>query len=435
MTEGKHDYDTLRNAEDAKKHKVVIVGGGFAGLYAALGLDRDDLDVTIVDQRNHHLFQPLLYQVATAALAAPDIAAPIRRILQGRRNVRVLLDRVVGFRLEERRLELDRGSIGYDQLLLAPGARDHYFGHDAWKEHAPGLKTIEDALSIRSRILAAFEAAERESDRERRSEYLTFVVVGGGPTGVELAGSVAEIGRRTLTRNFRNFDPTSTRVILVEGGDRILASYPKELSAKAQEQLERLGAEVRLGARVEDVTKDGVRIGGELLAARTVLWAAGVRASELCAILGERGVPIDRQGRVLVEPDLTVKGHPEVFVMGDAAAVKQGDGFVPGVAPAAIQMGKHTANNVLRRLRGEGTSPFVYRDKGSLATIGRRAAVADFGRVRFSGAIAWLAWLFIHLFFLIGFRNRLAVMIEWAIAYLTFQRSARVILTDTRDAT
>lgn len=421
------DYDALRTGTRRDAKHVVIVGGGFAGMYTALGLRDEAIDITIIDKKNHHLFQPLLYQVATAALSAPDIAAPIRKILEHQRNTRVLLEDVLAVDLAAKRLKLSGGSLGYDILVLAPGARDTYFGHDSWAEHAPGLKTIEDAFTIRGKILAAFESAEREVDATRRAAELTFVIVGGGPTGVELAGSIAEIARRTLTRNFRAFDPSSARVILVEGGDRLLPSYPAELSAKAQTQLERLGAEVRLNSRVEDIASRGVRIGGDWLEARTVLWAAGVRASALLATLG---VPLDRQGRVLVEDDLAVPGHPEVLVLGDAAAVKFKDGFVPGVAPAAIQMGQYAARSIRARLRGESVTRFAYRDKGSLATIGRRAAVADLGRFRFSGVVAWLLWLFIHIFFLIGFRNRLAVMFEWAIAYCTYQRSARVILTE-----
>jgi NADH:ubiquinone reductase (H+-translocating) len=423
------DYDDLRDAAARAKPHVVIVGGGFAGLYCALGLRDQRCDVTIVDQHNHHLFQPLLYQVATAALAAPDIAAPIRRIVKDQDNARVLLDRVIAVDRAAKRVRLEAGTIGYDTLVLAPGAVDHYFGHDDWARHAHGLKSLDDAFRIRSRILESFEAAERESDPALRREHLTFVVVGGGPTGVELAGSVAEIARKTLTRNFRNFDPSGARVVLLEGGERILASYSAESSASAQQQLERIGAEVRTGARVDEVTARGVRIGGEWIASRTVLWAAGVRASPLCASLDTE---LDRQGRVLVAADLTVPNDPAVFVLGDAAAVKSGDSWVPGVAPAAIQMGSFCAKAIASRLRGESPAPFVYRDKGSLATIGRRAAVAEIGRWRSRGAVAWMLWLFIHVFFLIGFRNRLAVMIEWGIAYLTYQRSARVILTRSR---
>lgn len=420
------EYDELRGSQASGKQRLVIVGAGFAGMYTALGLAREDIDITVIDKKNHHLFQPLLYQVATAALSAPDIAAPIRKILERQSNARVLLEEVVSIDTAGHRLELSQGTLSYDWLVLAPGARDSYFGHDEWAAFAPGLKTIEDAFTIRGRILTAFERAEREVDPAQRAIDLTFVVVGGGPTGVELAGSIAEIARKTLTRNFRSFDPSSARVILVEGGDRLLPSYPPELSQKALEQLERIGAEVRLNSRVSDIAGRGVRIGETWLEARTVLWAAGVRASGLLATLG---TPLDRQGRAIVELDLSIPGHPEVLVLGDAAAVKYQDGFVPGVAPAAIQMGQYAARVVRARRHGDAIVPFSYRDKGSLATIGRRAAVADLGRFRFSGAIAWLLWLFIHIFFLIGFRNRVAVMFEWGIAYLTYQRSARVILT------
>jgi NADH dehydrogenase len=422
------DYDALRGDAGERKH-VVIVGGGFAGLYAALSLGRAPVDVTIVDRTNHHLFQPLLYQVATAALSAPDVASPIRRILKDQRNARVLLDEVVAVDKEARRLVLAAGRLSYDVLLLAPGSRDHWFGNDEWKRHAPGLKTIDDALGIRARVLAAFEAAEREPDPAVRAEWLTFAVVGGGPTGVELAGSLAEIARRTLTRNFRNFDPKDARVVLLEGGPRLLPVYPEESSAAAKAQLERLGAQVRLGARVTALDGEGVTYDGERLACRTVLWAAGQRGSPLLETLA---VPLDRSGRVMVRQDLTVEGHPELMVLGDAAAVPRFAGspdLVPGVAPAAIQMGRHAATNVLRSLRGEPALPFVYRDKGSLATIGRKSAVADFGKLRFAGTVAWLLWLFVHVLFLIGFRNRIAVLFEWAIAYFTYQRSARVILT------
>lgn len=426
-TEPARDYDDLRDAVARAKHRVVIVGGGFAGLYAACGLRRVDCDVTLIDAHNHHLFQPLLYQVATAALAAPDIAAPIRRILKDQHNCRVLLERAVGFDRESKRVRLFEGSIGYDTLVVAPGAVDHFFGHDEWSRHAIGLKSLADAFRIRGRILSAFEAAERESDPARRSALLTFVVVGGGPTGVEIAGSVAEIARRTLTRNFRGFDPKDARVVLLEGGDRILAAYSRESSESAKRQLERIGAIVRLGAKVEDVTERGVKVGDEWIESHTVLWAAGVRASPL---LAELHAPLDRQERALVEPDLSLPGDPHVLVLGDAAAVRSGDAWVPGVAPAAIQMGRYAARKIAARLAGRSVEPFAYRDKGSLATIGRRAGVAEIAGLRFSGAVAWILWLFIHLFFLIGFRNRFVVMVEWAIAYLTYQRSARVILDD-----
>jgi NADH dehydrogenase len=313
----------------------------------------------------------------------------------------------------------------YDHLIVAVGAVNHWFGHDDWAEHAPGLKTIDDALDIRRRILLAFESAEREKDPELRAQWLTFAVVGGGPTGVELAGSIIEVATHALARDFRNFDTRSTKVILIEGGDRILPTFPEDLSIKAREQLTGLGVEVRTGARVTNITAEGVRLGNQLITARTVLWGAGVKASPLLAALD---VPLDRGGRVLVEPDLSIPGHPEVTVIGDAAALKQGESWVPGVAPAATQGGKHVASNIRRTLAGKPPLPFRYADKGSLATIGRRAAVADFGKLRFSGFFAWLLWMGVHVLFLIGFRNKAAVMMEWAWAYLTYQRSARVIL-------
>ncbi len=408
------------------------MGGGFAGLFAARALAKAPVEVTVVDRRNHHLFQPLLYQVATAALAAPDIASPIRRVLRNQKNARVLLADVAAVDVAARRLtvpDLAGGTIEYDFLILAPGAVDHYFDHPEWKKHAVGLKSVDDAFEVRRRILLSFEAAEREPDPARRAELLTFVIVGAGPTGVEMAGAIAEIARFTLTRNFRNFEPADSRVVLIEGRERVLPTWPSDLSAKAAAQLAKFRVELRLNARVTAIDSNGVELGGDRIATRTIVWAAGVRASPLLTTLG---APQDRAGRVLVAPDLSVPGHPEVFVIGDGAAVKWKDGLVPGVAPAAMQMGKFAARCVTRRLRGEPSPPFAYRDKGSLATIGRRAAVADFGRLKFSGPFAWLMWLFIHIFFLIGFRNRVVVMIEWALAYFSFQRSARVILEEGR---
>jgi len=405
--------------------RAVVVGGGFAGLAAVRGLARAGLDVTLLDRRNHHLFQPLLYQVATAALSAPDIAAPLRKILRRHRNVSVILGDVTGVDAAARAVILGEERETYDFLVVATGASHSYFGHDDWSAHAPGLKSLDDALTIRSRVLLAYEAAERTDDDQARRACLTFVVVGGGPTGVELAGALAEIARTTLTRNFRRFDPRDARVILLEGEERVLGAYDEGLSESARRQLERLGAEVRTGARVTGVDAGGVEIGAERIAARTVLWAAGVAASPLGRSLG---APLDRAGRVLVEPDLSVPGRPEVFVAGDLAAVTSDGRAVPGIAPAAIQMGKHAAANVERRIRGEPTRPFRYRDRGMMATIGRSAAIAVIGRLRLTGLPAWLAWLFVHIWFLIGFRNRLAVLLDWGWAYLTYQRSARVIL-------
>jgi NADH dehydrogenase len=409
----------------APRPRIVIVGGGFGGLAAAKALRHVDADVTLVDRRNHHLFQPLLYQVATAGLSGPDIAYPIRRILKRQRNTRVLMAEVRRVDRARRVLILADAEIPYDALILAPGAVDQWFGHDEWAEHAPGLKSLEDALEMRSRMLRAFEGAERETDAAKRAALLTFVVVGGGPTGVELAGTIAEVARTTMAQDFRNFDPRSARVLLVEGSERVLQSFPTELSYAAKHQLERLGVEVVLGRRVEAIDAEGVRIGEERIAARTVLWGAGVRASPLLTTLD---VPLDRAGRVPVRDDLSIDGDDRVFVIGDAAAIAVDGKPVPGVAPAAMQMGRHAGENVLRFLRSEPRRAFRYVDKGSLATIGRRSAVADFGRFRCTGFLAWFLWLAIHIVFLIGFRSRFVVLFEWAWAYVTYQRGARVIL-------
>ena len=404
---------------------VVIVGGGFAGLRAARALRRAPVDVTLLDRRNHHVFQPLLYQVATAGLSAPEIAAPLRSVLRRQPNVAVLMAEVVSVDVSRRVVVLSDGEMPYDYLILATGATHSYFGHDAWARHAPGLKSIEDALEIRRRLFVAFERAERETDASARRVWLTFLVVGGGPTGVELAGTVAEIARHTLAREFRRIDPSQARVVLLEGTDRVLPPYPPGLSQKARQQLEGLGVEVRTSALVTGVDEGGVWLGAERLAARTVLWAAGVAASPVGRSLG---AAVDRAGRVQIEKDLTLPGRPEVFVAGDLALFEQDGRPVPGVAPAAMQMGRHAARNVRRCLAGQPLLPFRYVDKGSLATIGRRAAVADFGRIRLWGFPAWMAWLSIHIFFLIGFRNRLVVLLDWARAYVSYQRSARLIL-------
>lgn len=405
---------------------VVILGGGFGGLAAATALARAPVRLTLVDRKNHHTFQPLLYQVATAALAAPDIAAPLRQILRAQANCTVVLAEATAIDPGARRVVLADGELAYDHLILATGATHSYFGNDAWAAHAPGLKTVEDAFEIRRRVLLAYESAEREDDPDRRRAWLTFAVIGGGPTGAELAGALAEIARHTLARDFRRCDPRSARVVLLEGADRILGAFPPALSESARRQLEALGVEVRLGARVTGIDAEGVSIGAERLVARTVIWAAGVAASPLAASLG---VARDRAGRVLVEPDLSIPGHPEVAVIGDLAAVKHGEGWVPGVAPAAMQMGALAARNLLARLAGRPTEAFAYVDKGSMATIGRAAGIAKLGRLELSGLAAWLMWLLVHVFFLIGFRNRLVVMFEWAMAYFTYGRSARVILT------
>ena len=404
---------------------VVIVGGGFAGLNAARALNGAPVRVTLVDQRNHHLFQPLLYQVATAVLNAADIASPLRSILRRAKNVTVLLGRADRVDLAHRRLILADGELPYDALVLAIGAGHSYFGHDEWEALAPGLKTLEDALEIRRRVLLAYEKAERESDAAERAALLTFVVIGGGATGVELAGALGEISRQTIARDFRSIDPTRARILLLEGGPRILTAYPEALSARAAAALERIGVEVRVNAHVTRVSPDAVWLGGEQIRARTVLWAAGVAAPPLTETLG---VALDRAGRIVVEPDCSVPGHPEVFAVGDVASFRdQAGNLLPGVAPVAIQQGRAVAANLLRRLRGEPTKPFRYRDKGSMATIGRAAAVAVVGPLQLDGVIAWLAWLFVHVMYLIGFRNRLMVLLGWAWAYVTWARGARLI--------
>lgn len=416
--------------QDDRPH-VVIVGGGFAGLWAARALSGAPVRITLLDRGNHHLFQPLLYQVATAGLSAPNIAAPLRQILRRQKNVTVLLGEVAGIDPREKHVRLaDARTLAFDHLLLASGATHAYFGHDDWAPHAPGLKTLDDALGIRRRILTAFERAEAEDDPAKRDAWLTFAIVGGGPTGVELAGTLAEIARHTLRGEFRRVDPRQARVLLLEAGPRVLASFPESLSEKARAQLQKLGVEVRTGAPVAAIDDEGVQLGDTRIAARTVLWAAGVAASPLARDLG---VPLDRAGRVLVESDLSVPGHPSIFVAGDLAAIQCDGKPVPGVAPAAKQMGRHVARAILARLRGATPSPFRYRDFGNLATIGRMAAVVDLHGLKFSGLLAWWFWLAAHVFFLIGFRNRIVVLIDWAQAYWSYQRSARIILGGERD--
>jgi NADH:quinone reductase (non-electrogenic) len=400
---------------------VVIIGGGFGGLYAARALRNADVRITLIDRHNYHLFQPLLYQVATAALNPSDIAAPIRAVLSRQKNTSVILGEASAIDPAQKFVHLaDGAKIAYDFAIVATGAAHSYFAHPEWERNAPGLKTIDDALEIRRRVLLAFEAAERENDSRAQEALLTFVIVGAGPTGAELAGALSEIARQTMLRDFRRINPSSARVILVEGKDRVLPVYPPELSEKARKQLEHLGVEVITNAIVTSLSDTEVCIGDRVIPARTVLWAAGVEASPLARSLG---VPLDRAGRVLVNDDLTIPGHDDVFIVGDLAAVKYKDGLVPGVAPAAIQEGIHAARSIISKAR----EPFRYRDKGSLATIGRAAAVADFGFVKVSGFIAWLAWLAIHIFFLIGFRNRFLVITQWAWAYVTYQRGARLI--------
>jgi NADH dehydrogenase len=407
---------------------VVIIGGGFGGLSAARALrNRKNVRVTLLDRRNHHVFQPLLYQVATATLSAGDIASPIRWVLRGARNVRVLMGEAARIDVARRRVELtDGGTLDYDQLIIGTGSSHTYFGHPEWERFAPGLKTLEDAFEMRRRVLKAFERAEREVDDQRRLELLTFVLVGGGPTGVELAGTLAEIARQTLRDEFRAIDTTRARVVLVEAGESILATFPEDLRDAARASLKRLGVEVMERTLVTGIDDHGVIVnpGGRIVAG-TVLWTAGVAASGLVATLG---APLDRAGRVIVEPDLTIPGHPEVFVIGDAAAfVHQGGHLLPGVAQTAMQGGAYAARLILARLSGRTLPQFVYRDLGNMAIVGRNAAVADLHKVRLSGFLAWCAWLFLHIFMLIGFRNRIVVMLAWALAYLTFQRSARLI--------
>lgn len=406
--------------------RVIVVGGGFAGLSAVHALrSAAAADVLLIDRFNHHTFQPLLYQVATAGLAAPSIAAPLRHILRTQRNVTVLLGEVRGIDIGGKRIDVDGVSHPYDFLVVATGSTHAYFGHDEWARYAPGLKTLDDALRIRARILTAFERAEATADPAEQMEWLTFLIVGAGATGVELAGTLAEIAHHTLKREFRHIDPAAAKVLLMEAGSRVLPAFPPSLSAKAQHQLERLGVLVRTGHAVTGVDERGVSIGEERIVARTVLWAAGVAASPLGATLG---VAVDRAGRVPVTAELTIAGHPEVFVVGDLAAVPEDTGPVPAIAPAAKQMGHYAAMAILARLSGRRVGAFRYRHFGSLATIGRMAAVVDFGRVRLSGLLAWWIWLTAHIYFLIGFRNRLVVLIDWAEAYWSYRRAARIII-------
>lgn len=416
---------------------VVIVGGGFGGLYAARALACQPVRVTLVDSHNYHLFQPLLYQVASAALSPGDIAEPIRRILRRSQNVRVRLDEVQGIDADGRAILLTGGArMPYDYLILAAGARHSYFGHEEWEAVAPGLKSLEDALEIRRRIFSAFEAAEKATDPDERAALLTFVIVGGGPTGVELAGSIAEIARHTVRGDFRAIDPARARVVLIEGGPRILPPYPPSLSRSARATLERLGVEVRTDRVATLVTDSAVYLGDEVIPTRTTLWAAGVAASPLGKQLG---VDVDRAGRVPVEPDLSVAGHPDIFVIGDMALFTHDPSSpgkpLPGVAPVAMQQGEAAAHNVARAVAGAPRVPFHYWNRGSLATIGRAAAVADLGRLQLSGLPAWLAWLFVHVFFLIGFDNRLSVMLQWTWSYLTYDRGARLITGPWRPQT
>ena len=414
--------------------RVVIVGAGFGGLNAAMALAKAPAHITVIDRKNHHTFQPLLYQVATAGLSPGEIAAPIRSILRGRKNIEVLMAEVIAFDLARKTVETPEFHIAYDYLIVAAGAQHSYFGHDEWEELAPGLKTIEDALEIRRRVLLAFELSERQAAENGTAPPLNFVVVGGGPTGVELAGTLAEISRHALAHEFRSIDPARTHILLLEGGPRILPAYAEDLSRSAEEQLQRLGVEVRTSAMVTRVEPGAVDIGDTRLPATVVLWAAGVAASPLGKKLG---VTVDRAGRVPVQPDLSIAGHPEIFVIGDLAEVKDERGnMLPGVAPVAMQQGNFVAKIIRQELEsnrtGWSTRPaFRYWDKGSLATIGRAAAIAQFGKIHISGFLAWLSWLFVHILFLIGFRNRVLVFIQWAWSYATYERGARLITGST----
>ena len=413
-----------------KLPRVVILGCGFGGLFAAKTFNGAAVEVTVVDRTNHHLFQPLLYQVATAGLSAPAVAAPIRNILASQSNATVICGDVQRIDVARRAVVLDGDDeIAYDYLIVATGATNSYFGHNEWERHAPSLKTLEDADEIRRRVLLAFEHAERETDLAKRAAWLTFVVIGAGATGVELAGAFAEIARHTLRGEFRRFDPRNARIVLVEGSDRVLPTYPASLSEQARLQLERLGVTVWLGRQVTGIDAIGVQMGGDTLVAHTVVWAAGVAASPLGASLE---VPRDRAGRVIVGEDLSITGHSKVTVIGDLATLPWHQPPVPGIAPAAKQMGSYAAHKILQQLKGQSVPPFSYKDYGMLATIGRNSAVAVLGKVRLSGYPAWLLWLIAHIWYLIGFRNRIIVMIDWAWAYWTFERSSRIVTGERR---
>jgi NADH:ubiquinone reductase (H+-translocating) len=430
LTSVDHPHSTT--AGDRERYRVIVVGGGFGGLEAVNGLARLPLSITLIDQRNYHLFQPLLYQVATASLATSEIAWPIRYLVRGRPEVTTLLATVVGVDADAKRVLLDGGgSLPYDTLILATGARHAYFGHDEWEAFAPGLKTLEDATTVRRRVLLAFERAEFETDPRRRAALLTFVIIGAGPTGVELAGTIAELARSTLRPDFRSIDTRTARVVLVEAGPRVLSGFAESLSAYAQHALERLGVEVELNQPVSECSADHVVFGGRALPTKTVIWAAGVMASPAAEWLG---APSDRVGRLLVLPNLTVPGHPEIFAIGDTVTIAGPDGKpVPGIAPAAKQEGRYVAMVVRRRLRGDTTIPaFRYRHAGSLATIGKRLAIIDFGRIKLRGALAWWIWGFAHIYFLIGLRNRLSVILNWLWIHLRDQRSGRLITQGPR---
>lgn len=412
-------------ASPARKPHVVIIGGGFGGLEAAKKLGNEPVQVTLIDRTNYHLFQPLLYEVATAALSPADIAAPIRGVLTKYSNMEVMLAEVQGINVAAKTVSTGDQQIAYDYLIVATGARHSYFGNDQWETLAPGLKSLEDAVEIRRRLLLAFEYAERITDEAARNAAMTFAIIGGGPTGVEMAGAIAEISRYTLAKDFHHIDPSHARVILIESNQRVLSAFPEKLSASAKKQLEDLGVEVRTGVRASNLTTDGLEVNGEFIPCRVKIWAAGNAASALGKMLG---APVDRAGRVMVNPDLTIPDHPEVQVIGDLAHfAHQKREPLPGVSPVAMQQGRHAARNILWMLEGRKPQRFWYWDKGSMATIGRNKAVADLNIVQFSGRLAWLAWLFVHIIFLVGFRNRVAVLLQWAWAYFTFNKGARLI--------
>lgn len=417
--------ETRTEAEPARKPRIAVVGGGFGGLSAVKALAKAPFEITLIDRTNHHLFQPLLYQVATAGLSPADIAAPIRHVLNNQPNVKVMLGEVTGVDLTRKEVIADDRRVPYDYLVLATGARHAYFGHDDWAEVAPGLKTLDDATALRRRILLAFERAENEDDGEERARLMTFVVIGGGPTGVEMAGAIAELAKRALAEDFRSIDPRAARIILVEAASRVLTPFDEKLSEAARRALGQLGVEVRLGAAVTDCSADGVRLGDSFIPTRTIIWAAGVMASPAGRWLGAE---TDRAGRVVVRSDLSVPGHPEVFVIGDTAAVNDENGaLLPGVAPVAKQQGQYVAQALIARREDRTVPAFRYRDYGTLATVGRSRAIAQFGRLKVSGLPAWLLWTVAHIYYLIGFRNRFVVALNWAWSYVTFQRGSRLI--------
>ena len=427
--------DMTPTIETKGRPRVVVIGGGFAGLKTVQSLANADVDITLIDRRNHHLFVPLLYQVATAQLTADRIAQPLRRILKRQKNVTVVYDEATGIDVENRAVTLASGdTVPYDSLVVAAGARDSYFGHDEWAEFAPGLKSLEDAERLRQQILHAFERAEREPDAERRKQILTFVLVGGGPTGVEMAGAIAEIRNHTLKAEYRNFDSRDARIVLLEGLPRVFPMFPEKLSKQAQKDLEHLGVEVRTGSLVTGIDENGVVIGGEeRIDADTIIWAAGIRSAAITESLGD-AVELDRSGRVPVTRELTVPGHPEIFVIGDTAIIKSPEGKPWGaVAPLAIQSGEHVAKNIQRRMRGEAYAPFIYKDPGSMATIGRNRGIVAINNLQFSGFIAFLLWALVHVLRLISFRNRLMVLLQWSFDYITYNRNARILVDHTGD--